>query len=52
MELLTDVVTPVEAILRRCDSVDVVKHYCVPDYSDTIEFLSLLARKIGRLKKG
>ena len=27
-------------------------HYCIPDYGTPAEFLSLLARRLGRLKKG
>ena len=27
-------------------------HYNIPDFSDTAEFLNLLARRMGKLKKG
>ncbi len=27
-------------------------HYTIPDYSDVHEFLALLAKRFGRLKKG
>ena len=29
-----------------------ILHYCIPDYQNTAEFLSVLARRQGRLKKG
>ena len=29
-----------------------MEHYCVPDYSGTAEFLSHLAKKMGKLRKG
>jgi nuclear GTP-binding protein len=29
-----------------------ILHYNIPDYKDTNEFLALLARRTGRLKKG
>ena len=52
MEHLSDVVTPVEAILRRCDSQHVMLHYTIPEYSNAEEFLAYLAKRIGKLKKG
>lgn len=49
---MLDVITPVEAILRRCDSTTLMMHYTIPEYSTTEEFLSHLARRFGKLKKG
>ena len=44
--------TPVDAILSRCDSRDVMLYYTIPDYSNTEDFLSHLAKRLGKLKKG
>ncbi|XP_013382041.1 guanine nucleotide-binding protein-like 3 homolog [Lingula anatina] len=52
IETLPDPISPVEAIMRRCSKQQLMLHYNVPDYKDVQEFLSLLATKMGRLKKG
>jgi len=52
VETLDDPVKPVEAILNRCNKTQVMEKYCVADYSSTMEFLSLFAKRLGKLKKG
>jgi len=52
VETLDDPVKPVEAILNRCNKAQVMEKYCVADYSSTMEFLSLFAKRLGKLKKG
>ncbi|XP_060563645.1 guanine nucleotide-binding protein-like 3 homolog [Ruditapes philippinarum] len=52
LESLQDPTTPVEAILRRCNKQQMMLHYCITEYKDVNEFLSLLAVRLGRLKKG
>jgi len=52
VESLVDPVKPVEAILSRCNKRQVIEKYCVADYGDTVEFLSMFARRLGKLKKG
>lgn len=52
VELLTDLVSPVESVISRCDSIEVTKHYCITPYKGVMEFLTLLAKKMGKLKKG
>ncbi|XP_051865039.1 guanine nucleotide-binding protein-like 3-like protein [Pristis pectinata] len=52
VEQLTDPVGPVAAILRRCDKQQVRQHYGVGEFRDAREFLALLARRLGKLKKG
>ncbi|KFP16379.1 Guanine nucleotide-binding protein-like 3, partial [Egretta garzetta] len=42
----------VDAILNHCSKQQVMMHYSIPDFSNTEEFLSLLAQKRGMLKKG
>ncbi|PIO39637.1 Guanine nucleotide-binding protein-like 3-like protein, partial [Aquarana catesbeiana] len=49
IEQLVDPVGPVEAILRRCNKE---QHYKVTDFRDTLEFLAMLAKRQGKLKKG
>ena len=52
IENLEDPVTPVEAILKRCPKQQMMLQYGIAEYEDTNEFLSLIARSMGRLKKG
>lgn len=52
IEQLVDPLPPVEAILRRCNKAQIMEHYKVPDFHTALEFLSLLARRQGKLRKG
>ncbi|XP_044162110.1 guanine nucleotide-binding protein-like 3-like protein [Bufo gargarizans] len=52
IEQLIDPVGPVEAILRRCNKDQILQHYKVTDFRDTSEFLAMLAKRQGKLKKG
>ncbi|XP_037074158.1 guanine nucleotide-binding protein-like 3 homolog [Pollicipes pollicipes] len=52
IEQLDDPALPVEAILRRADRRQLMLHYRLPMFSTTAEFLLLLARRQGRLKRG
>ncbi|XP_075997578.1 guanine nucleotide-binding protein-like 3-like protein [Genypterus blacodes] len=52
IEQLVDPLPPVEAILRRCNKAQIMEHYGVPDFHTALEFLALLARRQGKLKKG
>lgn len=52
IEQLVDPLPPVEAILRRCNKTEIMQHYGVPDFHTALEFLSLLARRQGKLRKG
>merc|ERR1719187_2854773 len=42
----------VEHILKRCSTQQIMLQYGVPNFKDTSEFLTLMAQKMGRLKKG
>ncbi|XP_060078214.1 guanine nucleotide-binding protein-like 3 homolog, partial [Ylistrum balloti] len=52
LETLEDPVGPVEAILKRCSKEQMMLHYRLPDYSNANDFLALLAKRFGKLKKG
>lgn len=52
IETVSDPVAPVEAILKRCTKQSLMLHYNIPNFSTVAEFLSLLARRFGKLKKG
>uniref|UniRef100_A0A3Q4BAB8 Uncharacterized protein n=1 Tax=Mola mola TaxID=94237 RepID=A0A3Q4BAB8_MOLML len=52
IEQLVDPLPPVEAILCRCNKAQIMEHYGVPDFHTALEFLSLLARRQGKLRKG
>ncbi|NWW49201.1 GNL3 protein, partial [Pedionomus torquatus] len=47
-----DVLEGVDAILNHCSKQQVMMQYSIPDFSNTEEFLTLLAQKRGMLKKG
>lgn len=49
---MDDPVTPVRAILQRCPKQQMLLHYHITDYSNVDEFLNLVARGIGKLKRG
>ncbi|NXY87501.1 GNL3 protein, partial [Alcedo cyanopectus] len=48
----SDVLEGASAILNHCSKQQVMMRYCIPDFRDTEEFLTLLAQKRGMLKKG
>ncbi|XP_039529962.1 guanine nucleotide-binding protein-like 3-like protein isoform X2 [Pimephales promelas] len=52
IEQLVDPIPPVEAILRRCNKIQIMDHYGIPDFQTVHEFLALLARRQGKLRKG
>ncbi|KAK3102928.1 hypothetical protein FSP39_014994, partial [Pinctada imbricata] len=52
LESLEDPVEPVQAILKRCSKQQIILHYKIADYKDVNGFLSLLARRLGKLKRG
>ncbi|KAJ8358673.1 hypothetical protein SKAU_G00151980 [Synaphobranchus kaupii] len=52
IEQLVDPLEPVAAILRRCNKNEIMQHYGVPDFHTPLEFLALLARQQGKLRKG
>ncbi|XP_039269910.2 guanine nucleotide-binding protein-like 3 homolog [Styela clava] len=52
VESIEDPVTPVDAILKRCNKQQMIMHYNISNYENTNEFLSQLARRQGKLKKG
>jgi nuclear GTP-binding protein len=52
VEALSDPISPVIAILRRCTVDTLMMHFNIPQFADIDQFLALIANKIGRLKKG
>ncbi len=52
VESIEDPVAPVSVIMRRCTKEQLMLQYHVADFADVNEFLSLLARRLGKLKKG
>ncbi len=49
---LEDLIAPVESILQRCGKEYLQLLYGVPEFSGVTEFLGLLGRHVGRVKKG
>nr|XP_033777613.1 guanine nucleotide-binding protein-like 3-like protein isoform X1 [Geotrypetes seraphini] len=52
IEQLADPVSPVEAILRRCNKQQVLEYYSIPNFRNTMEFLAVLSKRKGMLRKG
>ena len=54
VEEMTDVLTPIQAILERCPAQYLMQLYNIPRFSDgdCMGFLALVARSTGKLKKG
>ncbi|KAI6240641.1 CP-type G domain-containing protein [Aphelenchoides fujianensis] len=52
VEQLEDPVSPVMAILRRCSVATLTEHFAIQGFDDPEHFLPLVARRLGRLKKG
>ncbi|XP_041945369.1 guanine nucleotide-binding protein-like 3-like protein isoform X1 [Alosa sapidissima] len=52
IEQLVDPLPAIEAILRRCNKTQIMEHYGVSDFHTALEFLALLARRQGKLRKG
>ncbi|KAE9555061.1 hypothetical protein FO519_001722 [Halicephalobus sp. NKZ332] len=52
VEALDDPISPVVAILRRCSVQTLMMHFNIGQFSDADGFLSLVAKKFGKLKKG
>jgi len=52
VESLEDPVTPVNAIVARCHKQQLMTHYGLPDFSNVNDFLALLGKRRGMLRKG
>jgi nuclear GTP-binding protein len=54
VDSMTDVITPVQAILQKCPRAYLMQLYSISRYedNDVMNFLALVARATGRLKKG
>ena len=52
LDKLTDPVTPVEGILRRCKTEQLLKLYQIGNFRNIQEFLVQIAQKKGKIIKG
>ncbi|VDK49621.1 unnamed protein product [Anisakis simplex] len=52
IESITDPIPPVQAILKRCSRETLMMQYMIAEFDSCEQFLALMARKLGRLKKG
>ncbi|ESO11270.1 hypothetical protein HELRODRAFT_194872 [Helobdella robusta] len=52
LESLADPIPTVSAILNRCNKQQLMLLYTLPDFKDINEFLQLVAKRYGLLKKG
>ncbi|XP_032510895.2 guanine nucleotide-binding protein-like 3 homolog [Danaus plexippus] len=49
---LKDPLTPATAILQRAHKQTLISLYCIPDFSTPEEFFSVLAKRMGRFRRG
>jgi nuclear GTP-binding protein len=51
---MTDLISPIQAILERCPPAYLMQLYSIPRFppGDCLSFLSLIARSTGKLKRG
>ena len=52
VETLSDPISPVDALLNRVNRQDLQLFYRLPAFKDVNEFLALLAKRFGKMKKG
>ncbi|XP_012891255.1 PREDICTED: guanine nucleotide-binding protein-like 3-like protein [Dipodomys ordii] len=52
VQKLADPVTPVETILQRCNLEEISNHYGVSGFQTTEHFLTAVAHRLGKKKKG
>eukprot|EP01121_Diplochlamys_sp_Union-15-3_P012206 TRINITY_DN362_c0_g1_i1.p1 TRINITY_DN362_c0_g1~~TRINITY_DN362_c0_g1_i1.p1 ORF type:complete len:664 (+),score=137.96 TRINITY_DN362_c0_g1_i1:141-1994(+) len=52
IEQLSDIIAPIEGILKRCRPQQLEYLYKIPAFSDVTEFLANVARTRGKLKNG
>eukprot|EP00127_Corallochytrium_limacisporum_P000977 Clim_evm61s33 gene=Clim_evmTU61s33 len=52
IEQIEDPIPAVEVILSRCNRMNIMERYNIPEYRDAHSFLALIARKRGKLRKG
>jgi len=52
VESIEDPTAPVSSILSRCPKESMMLHYNITEYADVTEFLALIARRYGQLRKG
>ncbi|XP_008836970.1 guanine nucleotide-binding protein-like 3-like protein isoform X1 [Nannospalax galili] len=52
VQKLTDPVTPVETILQRCNLEEISNYYGVSGFQTTEQFLTAVAHRLGKKKKG
>ncbi|CAD5211978.1 unnamed protein product [Bursaphelenchus okinawaensis] len=52
VDSLKDPISPVQGVMRRCSVQVLCEHFQITPFTDHEMFLALVARKLGRLKKG
>jgi nuclear GTP-binding protein len=51
IETLEDPSAPIELLLKRCNKQQLIMNYKIPDFADANEFLVLIAKRCGKIKK-
>ena len=51
IESLDDPTLPIDLLIKRCNKAYLIEKYKIGDFNDSTQFLSLIARRFGKLKK-
>lgn len=51
IETLDDPTAPIELLLKRCNKQQLIMNYKIADFADVTEFLVLVAKRCGKVKK-
>ena len=52
VENLEDPIAPIDLLLKRCNNEQLIMRYKISDFTDAIQFLTLVAKRHGKVKKG
>jgi len=52
VETIKDPIAPVELLLKKCSKEELIMTYTITDFSNVNDFLQLIARRYGKMKKG
>jgi nuclear GTP-binding protein len=52
VETIKDPIPPVEILLKKCSKEELIMTYKITDFANVSDFLQLIARRYGKMKKG
>jgi nuclear GTP-binding protein len=52
VENLEDPIAPIDLLIKRCNKEQLILRYKIAEFTDSIDFLTQVARRLGKMKKG